>query len=277
MLSKIYSYGQLLSLDVVLGAICSALFLSSFLEIVLPYSVLSCLALAVWIIYTADHLIDAYKIRKAATSARHTFHQRHFTVLITLVILASGITIYIVVTLIPPNTRIWGLYLGAIVLVYFGILVWWKPQSLFFKETMVAAIYTSGIFLGPLSIMSSSVPTRVWPFIIQFWLLALVNLLEFSLFEQEADRSDNQGSLVLKIGLRRTRRLIRICLILLVLSTSPLIFYFWPDIYMIKAQVLIFLMTLALSTLTIFEEYFEHKQRYRKLGDGAFIFPILFV
>ena len=276
MLSKIYFYVRVLSLDVVLGAFCSALFLASFLEVHLSNHIVFTLLLAVWVIYTTDHLIDAFKIDKSASSARHAFHQKYFRLMLAAVLLATGIALYLVLH-IPLLTRVWGAYLSGVVLVYFVILTFWKPQSLFFKETMVALVYTCGIFIGPLTVLDASIPFKVWPLFAQFALLALVNLLEFSFFEQNIDRSDGQGSIVMKIGSRRTQRIIWICVVLLLLSSSPLIMRYWQDLAMIKAQALVFLMGLALASIMLFKEFFKAKERYRMLGDGAFIFPLFFV
>ncbi|MGI9541833.1 MAG: hypothetical protein ACR2MX_01165 [Cyclobacteriaceae bacterium] len=276
MLSRIYFNIRVLSLDVVLGACCSALFLASFLNVELPKLILLTLALAVWVIYTTDHLIDAYKINKSASSARHAFHQKHFKVMLAVVLLATGIALYLV-TLIPSPTRSWGFYLVGMVLVYFAILTVWKQQSLFFKEVMVALVYTGGIFIGPLTALEVSIPFKAWLLFTQFAVLAFVNLLEFSFYEQNIDRSDGQGSIVLKIGRRRTQRVIWICLVLLLLSTGPLIIGFWQDLAMIKAQALVFLMSLTMASIMLFKEFFKAKERYRMLGDGAFIFPVFFI
>jgi hypothetical protein len=252
------------------------LFLASFLEVDLQHQILVVLALAVWVIYTSDHLIDAYGMDRSASSARHAFHQKYFRFMAVAVFLATGLGLYLV-TQIPRHTMMGGFYLGAVVVVYFAILSLWKQRSLFFKETMVALVYALGIFTGPLTALNTSIPFKVWPLFVQFALLALVNLLEFSFFEKNMDRSDGHGSIVLKIGRRRTQRVIWICLVLLFLSTSPLIIGFWQDLAMIKAQALVFLMSLTLASIMLFKEYFKTKERYRMLGDGAFIIPVFFI
>ena len=69
-LSKAYRLINILSIDVVAGAVCSALFFARLLQVsLLPYGIIS-LALTVWIIYTADHLLDAKRVEGVATTRR---------------------------------------------------------------------------------------------------------------------------------------------------------------------------------------------------------------
>ena len=70
-----------LSLDLVAATCICSLFLARVLDQPLPPAVVLALALAVWAIYTADHLLDAWLIPHPASTERHAFHQRHFGVL----------------------------------------------------------------------------------------------------------------------------------------------------------------------------------------------------
>jgi hypothetical protein len=69
---------NILSLDVVAGAVAGALFFGEILQVQLSFSVLTALGLTVWIIYTLDHLRDAKQILNVASTDRHRFHQEHF-------------------------------------------------------------------------------------------------------------------------------------------------------------------------------------------------------
>ncbi|HEX8061295.1 MAG TPA: hypothetical protein VF473_10190, partial [Cyclobacteriaceae bacterium] len=62
-----YRTFNLLSLDVALGAVISAAFLGRILNVhILPQGYVL-LGIIVWLIYTADHLLDAWSMREAAT------------------------------------------------------------------------------------------------------------------------------------------------------------------------------------------------------------------
>src|SRR4051812_9177927 len=87
---RYYRIFNLLSLDVALGAVISAAFLGRILHVnILPQGFIL-LGIVVWLIYTADHLLDAWSMREAATSERHRFHQKNF-ISILIVFLGAGI------------------------------------------------------------------------------------------------------------------------------------------------------------------------------------------
>jgi len=61
-LGRIYQFINVLSLDVVAGAMVSALFFARIFKVqILPWGVLA-LGLTVWTIYTTDHLVDAKRV-----------------------------------------------------------------------------------------------------------------------------------------------------------------------------------------------------------------------
>ena len=71
MVNKAITWINLLSLDVVLGALCSGFFASRIVgaEMEGPYWIV--LALTVWIVYMLDHLVDAYRLKAKSSSLRH--------------------------------------------------------------------------------------------------------------------------------------------------------------------------------------------------------------
>ena len=77
MIKKLPSYFRLLSLDVVLGACVSTLFVAKYLGVVLPNLVVVALGVAVWVIYTTDHLLDGSKAVSTPLTRRHQFHQKN--------------------------------------------------------------------------------------------------------------------------------------------------------------------------------------------------------
>ena|SRR5688572_29933788 len=96
---QFYQYVNILSLDVAAGAVISALFFAQIFNVqIKPYGLLA-LGLTVWIIYTADHLRDAKKIKHRASTQRHRFHQQYFcslTVFVGSAILLDAVTIFFI-------------------------------------------------------------------------------------------------------------------------------------------------------------------------------------
>src|SRR6478609_2759298 len=87
-LIKFYRLINILSIDVALGSVCCAAWFAEIFEAALkPYAWMS-LGLTVWIIYTADHLLDARKINEPASTKRHRYHQKNFTLLLCILLFA---------------------------------------------------------------------------------------------------------------------------------------------------------------------------------------------
>ena len=97
---SVYRLLNILSIDVAAGAVICALFFARLFEVqIKPYGLIS-LGLTVWIIYTADHLLDGIKTHHRAATKRHQFHQYHFKVLCVVMIVAiiiDGLHDYIIV------------------------------------------------------------------------------------------------------------------------------------------------------------------------------------
>jgi 1,4-dihydroxy-2-naphthoate octaprenyltransferase len=106
-----------------------------------------------------------------------------------------------------------------------------------------------------------------------FGLLALQNLLLFSLFEEEEDFRQGQRSMVIYLGHRSIKRL----LMLLFCSFSILIFVAWQHCshpFEKQVVIMLILMSAILLMLLAFPGYFVRYKRYRWLGDGVFLLPV---
>ena len=116
-LHRLYQYINILSLDVVAGAVTGALFFGELLQVPIDPFVLAALALTVWIIYTLDHLRDAMTIPRIASADRHRFHQRHFRIMVAMVVVVGAVDMTIIGFLSYDVLRA-GMALGLIVLLY---------------------------------------------------------------------------------------------------------------------------------------------------------------
>src|SRR6187402_2077625 len=116
-LSAFYRTINLLSIDVAAGAVCSSLLFAEILKVhILSYGLAS-LGLSVWIIYTADDLLDARKIKTPAATERHRFHQRHFNLL--LILLAVAILVNgLIILFVRKPVLISGIIVASFVAIY---------------------------------------------------------------------------------------------------------------------------------------------------------------
>lgn len=264
-LTHSYRLLNILSVDVALGAVTGALFFANVFSVsVLPYGLIS-LGLTVWIIYTADHLIDARKVKQPASSERHRFHQKYFKLL--LVALMIGIIVDATqLFFIRKIVFIEGVRLAITIVIYFLI----QRSLKFFKEITGAILYSGGVLLIPLSTKTDALTQFQIILIIQFVLTALINLLLFSLFDKKIDEQDRQSSYATVMGERTTKISLIILFLIQIVLTAKLLFLG------IEKSVFIFLaMNIVLLFIFLRKEYFQIGDRYRLLGDAVFLLPII--
>jgi hypothetical protein len=258
---QMYRYFSILSIDVALGAVCSALFFAELLSVkVLPVGLIT-LGLTVWIIYSVDHLLDARKIKSSASTERHRFHQKHFRALAIIV----AITIFVNAILIFFIRR--PVFFGGVLLaiIVFGYLILHSVVK-FPKEILIAILYVGGVLLPSISVTSIPMATWPWILIVQFFITALLNLVIFSWYDQPHDRSDGNRSIALHLGEQNTQRLIWI-----LLSVNLILFIPGPWNHY---SVIVLLMNAILFTVFVNRKNLATNDTYRFYGDAIFFLPL---
>lgn len=267
-LIRAYRLLNILSIDVAVGAVVCALFFAKIFDVsIIPFGLIS-LGLTVWIIYTADHLLDAYKIQRPASTERHRFHQQHFKKLIVFLIVALVIDA-IQLAFIRKVVLLEGLALAIIVIVYFLAHRYLK----FFKEVIGAVLYSGGVLLIPWSVNNGIASTSQILLIAQFAMTALINLFLFSWFGLHQDEKDNHSSYATVMGYSATKYSIAI-LFFVQFFTS--VIQFELGVYVLPAIILL-LMNLLLLIIFLQKNFFEVEDRYRLLGDAVFLLPIIYL
>ncbi|MEZ5145535.1 MAG: hypothetical protein R2759_00215 [Bacteroidales bacterium] len=61
-------------------AILSAAFASRIFSVTPGVAYWFILPIAVWVVYTSDHLVDAYRLKEKAHTPRHLFHHQNFQI-----------------------------------------------------------------------------------------------------------------------------------------------------------------------------------------------------
>jgi 4-hydroxybenzoate polyprenyltransferase len=263
---QFYRLLNALSIDVVIGAVISALFFAREHSISLSPSICVALGLTVWIIYTVDHLRDAKKIRKPAATYRHQFHQRYFKPVSYFLAFVVVIDV-VVVWMLPQQVFYFGAALATGVLAY---LLAWRHLR-FMKEFYVALLYTAGIILptatlaeGPLTIFSGVLS-------LQLFLLAFINLLIFSWFDRISDRHNEQHSFVTRAG-EKTSRICIWILTALTLLMSALMMIIFKDRFL--PSVITAAMGAGFLLIFFYRASLEKFDAYRSAGDAVFMVPV---
>jgi hypothetical protein len=263
---RFYRLINILSLDVVAGAVVSALFFARVFEVkILPYGI-AALALTVWIIYTTDHLRDAHRIQSTASSARHQFHQKYFNTLTIAALIAVAMD-SVMLFFIRKQVFIWGLWLIGFVGIYLLI----ERSVYFLKEFFIAIMYTVGVLLLSMAVTLNPVNVFHIGLIVQFFLLALCNLLIFSCYDVEIDRKDNLSSFVTAFGVQFTRRVVLFLMIsFAVINISTILFSNYQVYGSIFSLMMIMLMIIFFA-----RNRFSKNEYFRLVGDSIFLFPAL--
>ncbi|WP_421873901.1 UbiA family prenyltransferase [Marinoscillum sp.] len=264
-MDRFYKYLRWLSLDIVVGAIFFLAYLERFYQTTLSWNAYFALASAIWLIYTADHLLDVRSLPKP-TSARHLFHKKHFKLLVLIAgtVLSLGLlNLYFVEIEIIRN----GAILSAICVSYLLLVYFFR--KLWIKEVLVAVVYATGIFIGPWSMLDGLI-TSDFLILLQLVGIAFLNLMIFSYYDRASDKQDGFNSIVLRLRERNAQSLIYGISLLIVVST--LVMGLGHQI-----QVLYLMMTMILAIVYLKPNQFAKTALYRTVGDGIFYLPGLFL
>ncbi|MEP4535063.1 MAG: UbiA family prenyltransferase [Cyclobacteriaceae bacterium] len=267
MVERGYKYFRWLSLDIVLGAIVFLAFLCQHYQITISIHVYFALASAVWLIYTADHLLDS---RKPAISERRRFHKRHFRIIGVICGVTFSLALFNVYFL-PVQVIKAGAVLSALCILYLTLVYFLR--GLWFKELLVAFGYAAGVFLGPFS-LSPKWELVDWLLVVELAIVALINLLIFSIYDLEEDQKEGFGSIPNRMGMEASKRLINL-LLLSSVTLSLLIAGISSETSAILVVYLI--MSLILGSVLWLPRYYGINERFRLVGDAVFFLPLLFL
>ncbi|MEM6348697.1 MAG: hypothetical protein AAF927_32735 [Bacteroidota bacterium] len=272
-----YGFLQLLSIDVILGALLSGMMLTRLLAVQMPHYWYWVLPLSVWVIYTTDHLIDARRLKENAHTPRHLFHYRYFHQIGLVWALGIAVCTLYVPFIISKPILYFGFAMGALVLGHLA-LVWLIGNRIAWfihKELGVGLIYAAGVWGAPLVLYESPITSWIISAAVQFFLLALLNLLIFSFYERETDALDQHTSFVRALGEKRTRYLIvLLTAVILALGIWGSFEHGLAPFYLI-VQAVYALMLAVLLWVFFDEKRFRFAERYRLWGDAVFLFPLL--
>jgi len=264
---------QLLSLDVVLGAIATGAYAVKLLDVSPNYRWWPVLALSVWIVYTTDHLLDSFSRKNRALIHRHKLHYRYRHVFIAAIAVSSVVVLSLVWIFLDKKILTGGLIIGMGAIIYLILVRMENRKNFSFqKEFFISLFYTAGIWLAPLVWNNNPLSTSVCGIIFVFILLVWIEGLIVAIYENDMDTQDKQISFVTKFGISKSRIFIKILfgltavfsLILLLLTNSITEF---------SAVFIELFMAAALFSIYHFQNYFQHHELYKTLGEMVFWFP----
>ncbi len=272
---KIIRAFQSYSIDVVAGSLATGLFAVKWCNASMPTAWWFVLAVAVWIIYTSDHIIDSFSKKETSLIYRHKIHYVFKNRFIAIGILLGIPALVLSFVYLDEKTLVAGTILGFTVIIYLmAIVISSKKFKYFFKEIFVALIYVAGIWLSPLINSQYIDIASTTALLIVFIILVIAEELTAAIYESELDKADNQPSFCVQYGIRTTRKIVFIALsIALAISM-----YFIVTLNIPQRRyffVIIVVMDILLTVLLLFQKYFKKNQRYRIFGETVFWLPAI--
>lgn len=264
---------NILSIDVVLGAISMTWLIETLLDTQVPWSGYFCLGASVWIIYTLDHIIDAQSIKNKLLMPRHIFHFHARKPLIyTTVTLIASIA-YTAYFHLPTIILHGGLIAAGLTVIHFVLVrIFGETVSpLVNKELGVGFTYTLGIFTAPFC-LQPEFSFEILLVFFQVFGLAMINLISFSWFEVEEDQQQGQTSAGINWGKRLSPLLWLLCIITQLLSILNYTIYGFSAI-----SISLHLATCVLCLIIIYKKFFKLDELYRIIGDLVFCIPSIFL
>ena len=271
----IYDYIQVLSLDVVIGSIVVSSLFANITNADINFNYYYFLGVSVWLVYTMDHLIDAYKIKGIAITFRHRFHQTYFKTLALIWSIIFTVSIITAYLYLPQQIILLGLYVVVIVSAHLILVVflWTKISKIIQKEVSVGIGYTLGVLLLPY-IYGTKLNAFFFFFSLELFMIVMLNIYLFSYYDKEKDKLQGQISIAKHVGNSGLLLLLNFVFIVTSLVMAIITLMFTKQLHY---QLIFFCMLVALWLIFIYHSYFNKNDRYRILGDAIFLFPLILV
>ena len=229
------------------------------------------LPMAVWATYTLDHLLDGKRLSRMSAALRHRIAAQYARSLMSGVGLVIA-TLCIGGVLLLPYQLLWlGGVVGLATLVHLGAAYaeWYPTTSPFGKEFVVASLYGAGTWGGPLLLMSTPFSVSILLPALAFFLIVLLNLGLFQWFEK---KQACQSRLEIGEDMRASR--------FIDLGFLGVVAALVGGFVAASATLTLELFLLAgmggmLWSMRLAPQYFLPHERFRLLGDGVFLFPLL--
>jgi hypothetical protein len=270
-----FTFLRFLSIEVVLDAMAVGIFAVKWLRINPPAVWWPVLAISVWIIYTTDHLIDAWQLKDKSTIDRHRFHHTYFGLFIGIIVVLAIGNLMMISFFSDPRIIAFGILLAFIVFAYFTALLLKNIFRVHLpKELIVAFVFVSGIWFVPILLSNRNMDLLSVFILILFLGLAFCEGAMVSFFEYKQDSIDSHTSFAVPYGTKITQKIIKIILFIL-LITNLFLYIFTRSTVEVAGLAILLFMNLLLFIIVQYPDFFAKKGRYRIVGDLVFLMPAL--
>jgi hypothetical protein len=267
---KIYRYLHYLSLDIVLGALASSCLAAQLFNTDPGWVWFITLALTVWILYTGDHMLDAWKHRKKLQRDLHYFMMKHRKTLVWSMALVSAVDLMLIFNLLDKEYMKYALVLAGLVLLFYAMRHVFRKNSFLMipGEIFVLLIYLAGTWLGPVVAGELAFEPGHGLVALIFAGVLLMNLGVISLYDMKLDRRLGVASMANLLGIKRTKMLLLWTGIAIYLISVLQFMVFEMDRYFQYALILSGMSTILLLVL-YYPSRFRKNDYFRLAADAV--------
>ena len=271
-----YRYFHFLSLDIVLGALATSVLAARLFEANPGWAWWASLAMTVWVLYTGDHLLDAWKHRKSSQREMHSFIFRKKGILIYILGLVTVVDLVLVFNFLDPRMLKAALVLLGVVFLFYAMRHIFRSNKIFFipGEFFVLVIYLAGTWMGPY--ISRTLPMTSGHILILAMMggVLLLNLGVISLYDVKIDNRLGISTLAGTLGKKSTRNMmITTAVIVLLMGLLQFMVYGAQD----TSQLALILagMTGLLLWVLLAPSLFRKQEAYRLFADAILYMGLL--
>lgn len=254
-----------------IGSAGSSVLAVKVLNVKLPAVYWFVLPLCVWIIYTADHLLDAIKIKNRPGTGRHYFHFLNQKVLFFLLCILGILSFILIPGNFNRNIIIYGCCLFSVILIYLLSNYFIQNIFRFFpRELFIALGYIAGTWGIPL--ITGYPEIRFIDFLVLFnhFLIIFSIPVLYSIYEYKSDMANNFISFTTSYGFKIAKFIEFIIIIFAVVISIISILFIHRNYYLIML-----FMGMILFFILISGEKFSRNEYYRTIADSLNYLPFL--
>jgi hypothetical protein len=267
---KTYRLLHFLSLDIVLGALASSCFAAQLFGKNPGWVWWITLAMTVWLLYTGDHLLDAWRSRKKLERELHYFLMKNRKSMVWSMGVVAVADIMLILNLLDQELMKYALVLAGLVLLFYAMRHIFRKNRLLSipGEFFVLLLYMAGTWLGPVVVRENEFVAVHGMIAIVFAGVLLMNLGVISLYDIKLDSRMGITSLANLIGVKRTKKLLVGTAISIYLVSVLQFLVFEMDRYF-KYELILAGMTTILLMVLFYPSIFRKNDYFRLVADAV--------
>jgi 4-hydroxybenzoate polyprenyltransferase len=228
------------------------------------------LALTVWILYTGDHILDAWKHRKRPQRELHKFIFRHRRNLIWFMGVITVVDLLLVFNLLSTAYLKYGMALAGLVLLFYATRHLLRRNRILFipGELFVLVLYMAGTWLGPFVSRTEPLHSTQALIALMFGLVLFMNLGIISLYDIHIDSRLGIVTLARTLGPKATRNLlVGTGMVIYLLAILQLMVFGMDRLF--RFPLILSAMATLLLMVLLMPSYFRKNDYYRWAADAV--------